>query len=223
MGVLSDSVLAHQGVLVDYIGDELMAMWGAPTEQPDHATLACRAALDMLERLPELVERWEPTLGEQFDLGIGVNTGTARVGNTGTIRKFKYGPLGTTVNLASRVQGATKHFKARLIITGQTKAAIDETFSTRRLGKVRVINIAEPVELYELVPTDYPDWSTLQTDYESALDHFEDGRFRPATWLLGNIQVKYPSDGPSLILLARVVNALCEREPFQPVWTLDSK
>ncbi len=173
MGVLSDSVLAHQGVLVDYIGDELMAMWGAPTDQPDHASLACRAALDMIEKLPEMVARWKPALGEEFDLGIGLNTGPARVGNTGTLRKFKYGPLGTTVNLASRVQGATKHFKARLIITGQTKLAIDETFATRRLGKVRVVHILEPVELYELVPDDYPDWPVLQKDYESALEHFE--------------------------------------------------
>ena len=223
MGVLSESVLAHQGVLVDYIGDELMAMWGAPSEQPDHATLACRAALDMLARLPGMVERWKETLGEEFDLGIGLNTGTARVGNTGTQRKFKYGPLGTTVNLASRVQGATKHFKARLIITGQTKAAIDDSFCTRRLGKVRVVNIVEPVELYELVPSDYPDWTSLQADYETALLHFEAGQFRPAAGLLGNIHVKYESDGPSLKLLARVVNALCDRETFDPVWTLDSK
>ena len=223
MGVLSDSVLAYDGVLVDYIGDELMAMWGAPSPQPDHATLACKAALDMLERLPELIDRWEPVLGERFDLGIGLNTGPARVGNTGTIRKFKYGPLGTTVNLASRVQGVTKHFKARLIITGATKAAIEDTFCTRRLGKVRVVNIKEPVELYELVPAEYTDWSTIQGGYEKALDHFEAGHFRPAAGLLGNLQVTYPSDGPSLILLARVVNALCEREPFDPVWTLDSK
>ena len=156
MGVLSDSVLDHQGVLVDYIGDELMAMWGAPTEQPDHATLACRAALDMLEKLPEMVGRWKPVLGEEFDLGIGVNTGTARVGNTGTIRKFKYGPLGTTVNLASRVQGATKHFKARLIITGQTKAAIDEGFATRRLGKAAWSTSSSPSSSTSSSPTITP-------------------------------------------------------------------
>ncbi len=223
MGVLSDSVLAYEGVLVDYIGDELMAMWGAPSPQPDHATLACKAALDMLERLPQLIERWEPVLGERFDLGIGLNTGTARVGNTGTIRKFKYGPLGNTVNLASRVQGVTKHFKARLIITGATRAAIDESFCTRRLGKVRVVNIKEPVDLYELVSPDYPDWSTIQCAYEKALDHYEAGHFRPAAGLLGNLQVNHPSDGPSLVLLARTVNALCEREAFDPVWTMDSK
>ena len=223
LGVLSDSVLAHQGVLVDYIGDELMAMWGAPSEQPDHATLACRAALDMLGQLPDMVARWKATLGEDFDLGIGINTGLARVGNTGTIRKFKYGPLGTTVNLASRVQGATKHFKARLIITGQTKAAIDESFATRRLGKVRVVNIGEPVELYEMVQPDYPDWSTISTAHESALNHFEAGHFHPAAGLLANIQVAHPNDGPSLILLSRVINALCDAERFDAVWTLASK
>jgi adenylate cyclase len=223
MGVLSDSVLAHQGVLVDYIGDELMAMWGAPTEQADHATLACRAALDMLERLPQLAERWSPALGERFDLGIGINTGTARVGNTGTIRKFKYGPLGTTVNLASRVQGATKHFKARVIITGATQSLIDDGFATRRLGKVRVINIHDPVELYELVGCHFPDWTEVKGGYEKALDHFEAGHFRPAAGLLANIQLNHPSDGPSLILLSRVINALCESEPFDPVWTLASK
>jgi adenylate cyclase len=225
MGVLSDSVLAHQGVLVDYIGDELMAMWGAPTRQPDHATLACRAALDMLERLPDLVARWKTVLGEEFDLGIGLNTGSARVGNTGSERKFKYGPLGSTVNLASRVQGATKHFKARLIITGRTKAAIDDGFATRRLGKVRVVNIQEEVELFELVPADHPDWEELQVGYETALLHFEAGPddLWPAAGLLGNIQVKHPGDGPSLMLLSRVVNSLCDRTAWNPVWVFGSK
>jgi len=223
MGVLSDSVLDHQGVLVDYIGDELMAMWGAPSEQPDHATLACQAALEMLAKLPDLAAKWKPILEEDFDVGIGINTGTARVGNTGTARKFKYGPLGNTVNLASRVQGVTKHFKARLIITGQTRAQIGESFDARRLGKVRVVNIAEPVELYELVPGDHPDWATVRQNYEEALDHFEAARFRPAARLLANIQVNHPNDGPSLILLSRAINALCEPERFEPVWTIGTK
>ena len=148
MGTLSDCVRAQGGVLVDYIGDELMAMWGAPEEQPDHARRACRAALDMLARLPELNERWQAVLKEPMDIGIGINTGPARVGNTGSQHKFKYGPLGNTVNLASRVQGATKYLKCRLLITGATQAKLDQSFATRRLCRVRVVNIAEPVALY---------------------------------------------------------------------------
>ncbi len=223
MGVLSDSVLDHHGVLVDYIGDELMAMWGAPTEQPDHAILACRAALDMVRKLPEMKARWEPILGETLDLGIGVNTGKAQVGNTGTVKKFKYGPLGNTVNLASRLQGATKHFKARLLITGQTRDALDETFTTRRLGKVRVINIGQPVDVFELFPVDHPDREALQAGYENALALYESKEFRQAAGILGNIHVTYPADGPALILLARVVNALVDHSAFEEVWTLPSK
>src|SRR5262249_30543675 len=111
MTALSECVLTWQGVLVDYIGDELMAMWGAPEPQEDHARLACRAALDMLARLPGLSERWQPVLGEPIEIGLGINTGVARVGKSGSPHKIRYGPLGNTVNLASRVQGATKYLK----------------------------------------------------------------------------------------------------------------
>jgi adenylate cyclase len=105
---LSGKVHQHRGVLIDYIGDELMALWGAPEEQPDHARLACHAALDMLNELAELNARWQERVGEPTQLGIGVHTGVAQVGNSGSKYKFKYGPRGHTVNLASRVQGATK-------------------------------------------------------------------------------------------------------------------
>src|SRR5262249_55483309 len=83
LGSLSDCVLAHRGVLVNYVGDELLAMWGAPEEQPDHAMLACRAALAMLEQLPVLSRRWRDLLQEEMSFGIGINTGQACVGNIG--------------------------------------------------------------------------------------------------------------------------------------------
>ena len=82
--------------------------------------------------------------------GIGINTGMARVGNMGSRHKFKYGPLGNTVNLASRVQGATKYLRSPILITGSTNRQIGEGFLVRRLCQVRVVNIVEPVELHEL-------------------------------------------------------------------------
>src|SRR5262249_50804709 len=90
LGALSVCVRDEGGVLVDYIGDELMARWGAPGEQPDHAAGACRAALAMRARVPVLNERWQPKVGEPLGVGIGIHTGTARVGNVGTPQKFKY-------------------------------------------------------------------------------------------------------------------------------------
>lgn len=224
MGALSDCVRAHQGVLVDYIGDELMAMWGAPETQPDHARLACRAALDMLDRLPALNEQWQAKLQEPLRIGIGINTGMARVGNTGSQHKFKYGPLGNTVNLASRVQGATKYLQSRLLITGATQAKLNAGFGTRRLCRVRVVNIAEPVALYELVGPSDPGWSTLQQEYEKALAAFERKDFNAASRILGNLRGAYPDDGPALVLLSRAVNALVEKSPeFDPVWELPGK
>ena len=156
MGTLSDCVSNHQGVLVDYIGDELMAMWGAPEQQPDHARRACLAAIDMIEQIPILNERWAAILEEPFDLGIGISSGPVRAGNMGSHRKFKYGPLGTTVNLASRVQGATKYFKSRLIVTGATADALGDDFLMRRVADVRVVNLEQPVRLYELPCGNFP-------------------------------------------------------------------
>ena len=225
MGTLSDCVLEHQGVLVDYIGDELMAMWGAPVEQPDHARLACQAALAMLNTLPALNERWEPILGEPLHIGIGLNTGLARVGNTGTRQKFKYGPLGNTVNLASRVQGATKYLKCPVLLTEWTQARLDERFRTRRLCQVRVVNIQQPVALYELLPNDFPHWPELKVKYEKALEEFDARNFRPAARILSNLlgEVVH-DDGPSLVLLSRAVNALVgDAEEKHPVWNLPGK
>lgn len=223
MGALSDCVLSYQGVLVDYLGDELMAMWGAPANQPNHAQLACRAALVMLACLPSLNERWQPVIDEPISFGIGINSGLARVGNTGTTRKFKYGPLGNTVNLASRVQGASKYLKTRLLITDSVHEQVGQEFSSRRLGRVRVVNIAEPVELFELAVTDQPGFLELKQDYETALDHFEQREFRKAARILGKLVTEHVNDGPSLVLMKRVVDCMADPEAFSPVWELAGK
>ncbi len=224
MATLSECVRAHEGVLVDYIGDELIAMWGAPEEQPKHARLACRAALDMLARLPELNGRWQTELKEPMSFGIGLNTGMARVGNMGSPHKFKYGPLGNSVNLASRVQGATKYLKCRLLLTGATQARLDDSFVSRRLARVRVVNIDEPVDLYELSAADRVNWRQAKTEYEKALELFEKKEFLQAARALGNWRARMSDDGPALILLHRAIQ--CEVEepnPFDPIWELPGK
>ena len=139
---LTARIMESSGVVVDYIGDGLLAMWNAPLEQPDHAALACRAALAMRDGLPELNRRWEGRLGKPIGLGIGINSGAALVGNTGSHQKFKYGPLGHTVNLASRVEGATKHLGVSLLLTGSTRNSLGSSFATRRLCRARVVGIS---------------------------------------------------------------------------------
>lgn len=224
MEELSQCVLQYQGVLVDYIGDELVAMWGAPQEQPDHAVLACKAAVAMLNLLPELNTRWESKLGEEFDLGIGLNSGVAHVGNIGSKQKFKYGPLGDTVNVASRVQGATKYLKSRLLITGETHSKLTHEFYSRRICQVKVVNITEPIQLFELSSGSQGDWNGLCDKYEASLEAYESGRFRSASQVLSQLLTEFPSDGPSLVLMSRTVNAILGHEgDHDAVWELPGK
>ena len=223
MEEFSECIQRYDGVLVDYIGDEVIAMWGAPVETPDHATLACQAALEMVTKLGELNKRWTEELGEPIGIGVGVNSGRARVGNTGSTRKLKYGPLGNTVNLASRVQGATKHLKSRILITGDTAAKLGPEINRRRLSRVRVVNIDTPVDLYEIVATADQSWCELRDRYETALDAVERKEFFTATKHLGNLVADYPNDGPSQLLLSRAVNAMISRDDFDLVWELEGK
>lgn len=225
MGEFSTIVIEHGGVLVDYTGDELMAMWGAPNEQPNHADLACQAAIGIMNSLDELNEKWQPIVGAETEVGIGINTGEALVGNVGTHRKFKYGPLGTVVNLASRVQGATKFLKSSLLISGNTAEQLPDDAKTRRLCQVRVQNIHTSVDLHELELPGTPDnWQHLVTQYEAALNQFESGNFRRASAILGDVLLTVPNDGPSLQLMRRIVDAMLEEgADFSPVWKLPGK
>lgn len=224
LGCLSKCVLDQGGVLADYIGDELLAMFGAPVAHPDHAERACRAALAMLEQLPILQERWFSIIHERMGLGIGINTGTARVGNIGSAYKFKYGALGNTVNLASRVQGATKYLNATILITEATRASLSNCFFLRRLCPVRVVNIEQPVSLYELMAPHRAGAAELKHGYEEALAHFEKKEFVQVVHKLGKLLLTHPKDGPSLVLMFLAVNGLREeRVDFSPVWELPGK
>ncbi len=224
MNELSEIVVRCQGVLVDYIGDELMAMWGAPQAQPDHADLACQAAIEMIRVIPRINARWQAEIAEPFDLGIGVNSGRARVGNTGSDRKFKYGPLGSTVNLASRVQGSTKYLCSQIIITSATQQRLNQPLTLRRLCHVRVVNIPDAVELFELRACTDDAWSSICQRYHRCLEHFEQQQFHRAVALLGEILTDHHDDGPSLLLLSRSVNQLVQADPkFDVAWTLPGK
>jgi adenylate cyclase len=223
MEELTDCILRNGGVLVDFIGDEVLAMWGAPGDQPDHAALACRTALEMFACLPRLNAAWQESLGEAMEFSIGMNSGPAWVGNSGTCRKLKYGPAGETVNVGSRVQGATKYLKAPLIVTRATHDRLKGRFDSRRLGLVHVVNIAEPVELFEVVPAGTLHWVELKRLHEEALAHFEAGRLPAAAQLLGGMIATHGAAGPPLALLARTIDGLLQPDRWSPVFQLPGK
>jgi adenylate cyclase len=195
-----------------------------PDKQEDHAHRACRAALEMVAELPEISQNWKSEIGSDTEIGIGINSGLAYVGNTGSEREFKYGPLGNTVNLASRIQGLTKYVRSGLLVTGSTFQELKGEFPTRLLASVKVVNINEAIELYELAKDAEEPWKKLRESYEKALRQFERRNFQQSAGILGRILEEYPNDGPSLLLLSRAVNALINGpDDDHPVWTMDRK
>lgn len=220
---LSNRVVEHGGTIVNYLGDGLLAMWNAPTPRANHALLACQAALAMQREVPGINETWKDALQAPLTLGIGINTGLAQVGNTGSTRRLMYGPLGHTVNLASRVESATKQFSIPILITGFTRNLLGDALSTRRLCQVRVVGIAGAVELYELHgASDSPEWRSFRDVYETGLKLFETGQWSKAGQML--LPLLEFGDKPTLRLMNRALKCLEEPpDPFDPVEDLSSK
>jgi adenylate cyclase len=224
MSELSACVLENDGVLVDYVGDELFAMWGAPGEQPEHATLALETARAMLQKIEDLRLKWADMLPQKFGAGIGVNTGPARVGNVGSRQKFKYGPIGNTVNFGSRIQSATKQLGVSCIATGETLRAAGQLSNWRRLAKLGVVGIDAPVGVYEIVLDDSSEWKAMTQSYHTALEHFEQQRFHEAARTIGALLPEYPTDLPCRKLLARVLIEVDEPTVgFNGLWKLTIK
>lgn len=173
----------------------------------------------MLAALPALDGRWREVLGVPTEIGVGVSTGPAQVGNTGSRFKFKYGPLGNTVNLGSRVQGLTKYLKRPLLVTRATRERLGESFVCRRLVKARVVNIAEPVDLYEVEAAGLERRRQFFAESETALEALEAGDFALAAHRAGSLLLDRRGDGPLLLLLSRTSTALVQDgRGFDPVW-----
>lgn len=148
---MTEIILKHNGVVDKYMGDAIMAFWGAPLEQPKHAERACQASLDMEKRLKELQNKWNKEGIPALEIGIGMNTGYAVVGNMGSENRFDYTAMGDTINLGSRLEGINKQYGTRIIISETTKKKLGKEFITRKLDAVKVKGKKEPVVIYELI------------------------------------------------------------------------
>jgi adenylate cyclase len=152
---MTDKVFDHKGSLDKYIGDAIMAVFGAPIADPHHARGACRAALDMVGALKRLEGEWQrnglPAL--QVDIGIGINSGPMIVGNMGSVDRFNYTVTGDAVNLAARIEPLNKIYGTSILVSEYTyEQAKDELPGAREIDRVRVRGREQYVRLYELIP-----------------------------------------------------------------------
>jgi len=176
MDCLTAAVIEHNGLVIDYYGDGLAAMWNAPTDQPEHAELACRAALRMLETIPEIATAWADSLEGDLRLGVGLHSGAVQVGNVGSRQRVKYGPRGPNVNLASRVEAATKLIGLPLLVTGSVVAQLSSRLLTYRVCRAEFPGIRSPIDLFNIM-TPSADAATRAAiaAYDKALKLFEQG------------------------------------------------
>jgi adenylate cyclase len=148
---MTDVVFAHGGLLDKYIGDAVMAFWGAPVPADDHAARCCRAALDMLTALEQLNRRWSEAGLPRLGIRIGISSGNAIVGNFGSSLRFSYTAVGDTVNLASRLERLNKEFGTVVLISDDTRAAIGDEFVCREVGHTTVRGRTRGTTVHELV------------------------------------------------------------------------
>ncbi len=212
-------VFDSHGTLDKYIGDAVMAFWGAPYEDPRHPAQACTAALKMMARVGELQKKWAAQGKPAMDIGIGLNSGAASVGNMGSSLRYGYTALGDTVNLSSRLEGLNKEYGTHIIVNETTyQATKDAGFLFRELDLIRVKGKRQPVTIYEL----FGQVSELQTegtlaDARVRLQQFEEGRklYRERQWTQAHstfqeLLLRWPGDGPSAVYLKRCEEYLAE-------------
>jgi adenylate cyclase len=203
-------VFQFNGTLDKYIGDAVMAFWGAPFEDPRHAARACRAALEMIARLKEMQKKWRTEGRPVLDIGVGLNSGVASVGNMGSELRYGYTALGDTVNLSSRLEGLNKEYGTHILLSENTYlAAEDPLLIFRELDLIRVKGKLQPVTLYELVASrdtpegNAPDLAERLDLFGHGLAHYRKRRWRDAQIVFEKLVERWPDDGPARMYVNR--------------------
>jgi adenylate cyclase len=206
---MTSIILTSGGTLDKYIGDAIMAFWGAPISHEDHAQRAARSVINMLYALDKLREEL-PKIGfPKPDIGIGLNTGPMSVGNMGSAARFSYTVMGDAVNLGARLESLTKEYKIKAMISEFTAKKLDrKEFLYRDLDDIRVKGKNEPVKVFELMR---PDMLPQEAAIRNLIGEFEAGRaaYTKQTWDVAEkhfsacLMIK-PDDGPTGLFLERI-------------------
>jgi len=172
---MTEIILSLGGTLDKYEGDAVIAFWNAPLDQPDHAKRACLAALRCQKKLEESRPVFAANFGHELYMRIGINSGPAVVGNMGSHSRFDYTAMGDTVNLASRLEGACKHYGLPILVGESTFSMVKEDILAREVDLIRVVGKSKPERIYQPIGKNNevtPDGIEKITDFHKALQFY---------------------------------------------------
>jgi adenylate cyclase len=207
---MTQIVFGHNGTLDKYIGDAVMAFWGAPFEEAAHATSACHAALKMMERLKKMQQKWAVEGRPALDIGVGLSTGEASVGNMGSELRYGYTAIGDTVNLSARLEELNKEYGTHILLSEATYLAAQDPFLVfRELDLVRVKGKAQAITLYELLCArgtpegDAPEMEERLELFTQGRECYKDRRWQDAEIFFEKVLERWPEDGPARVYANR--------------------
>ena len=217
---MTEIIFANRGTLTAYVGDELMAIFGAPVRASDHAKLACRAALAMQEARHQLAQEWAKIGRPPLKARTGINSGVMLVGNYGSKYRFNYSVLGDQVNLASRLEQLGKPYGIEIMIGDGTAELIGNDFLLRELDKVQVKGRKQALRIYELLGVRGavlpPNQAEMLSLYAVALEAYRSQRWDEAVATFGQCLELWPEDGPSRAMRERC--AALRETPLPADW-----
>jgi adenylate cyclase len=206
-GRVTEQVFAHRGTLKEYVGDELMAFFGAPFEQADHAGRACSAALAMREKRLALNSEWAAMGRPQLRARTGINSGPMLVGNLGSKYRFAYGVLGDQVNLGSRLEGLNRVYGTEILMGENTARLVGDAFVLRDVDLVRAKGKQQAIRVYELVARSRASLPLEQGEalalYGAGMKAYREQRWNEALALFEQASSAWPQDGPSRTMAER--------------------
>jgi adenylate cyclase len=205
LGDMTEVIFRYDGMLDKYIGDAIMAVWGAPLPQADHAARACQAALAMLARLHALTEQWRERGWPPLQIGVGVNSGPMVFGNMGSADHLSLTVIGDEVNLGSRLEGLSKLYRANIIASEATIKGAGEVVVARELDLVRVKGKRLPVRIFEILApgSERAQWQPLVEQFAAGIAAYRERRWEEGIALFGAILAARPDDGPAQLYLQR--------------------